>query len=238
MRRSLEVHVVGFVNVLEALCCAAPRSRVFYAASSHVFGSTNSATQNEDTPFEPRDAYGISKAAGILVCRAYRERRGLHVSAGILYNHESAYRSAEFVSQRIVRGARDARAAYDRGETYSIRLGNLNAVADWGYAPDYVDAMVKMLGLPEPGDYVIATGIPHTVADFARIAFEKVGLPWQAYVKEDPSLIRKQTPTLVGNASKLARATGWRPTVSFDEMIDILLVGASHDAPSRRDPPS
>ena len=224
-RLSQEVHVTGLVNTLEALRRTAPHCRTFYAASSHVFGIPPTVVQDESTPFAPRCIYGITKTAGIHVCRFYRQRHGLHTSVGIFYNHESRYRPRKFVSQRIVQGALEAREAKRAARTSKLVLGDLSAVVDWGYAPDYVDAAVRMVRSEIPDDFVIATGIPHTVADFVAAAFGRVGLDWREHVEQDPALVRRQGTTLVGNSSKLRQATGWKPSVGFEEMIGVLLEG-------------
>src|SRR5262249_16601127 len=150
---------------------SAPSCRVFYAASSHVFGFPRASTQNESTPLEPRCAYGITKTAGAHACRYYREHRDLHVSVGILYNHESPYRARKFVSHRIVYGGLAAHASKKDGSPCKLSLGSLSSVTDWGYAPDYVDAMSRIVACNEPGDFIVATGIAHTVRDFVALAF-------------------------------------------------------------------
>jgi GDPmannose 4,6-dehydratase len=223
---SQTTHVTGLLNMLEAVRRTSPRCRTFYAASSHVFGIPPTPMQDESTPLAPRCIYGITKTAGIHVCRFYRQRHGLHVSVGILYNHESRYRPRKFVSQRIVQGALEAREAKRAGRTSKLVLGDLSAVVDWGYAPDYVDAAIRMVTGDIPDDFVVATGIPHTVGDFVATAFGRVGLEWREHVEENPALVRRQGSTLVGNSSKLRQATGWKPSVGFEEMIGILLQSA------------
>jgi GDPmannose 4,6-dehydratase len=220
---SLDVHVRGAVNALEAIRTLQPRCRLFYAASSHVFGNPPSNRQDESTPIAPRCVYGITKAAGLQACRFYREAHGVFATVGILYNHESPKRAPGFVSQRIVRGALAARDAVEKNLPYALRLGNLSAVVDWGWAEDYIDAMVRALSLPAAEDFVIASGEPHTVRDFAAAAFGAVGLDWSRYVEEDPSLLKKQTATLVGDASKLRRLTGWGPSLTFERMVERLV---------------
>jgi len=216
LAKSLDVHVTGFVHVLDA----APRARVFYAASSHVFGRPLAPTQNEATPRNPINVYGMTKSLGIDVARFYRAR-GQHVSTGILYNHESPYRRGSFVSTRLVEGARAAA----RGERTPLPIGALTAVVDWGWAPDYTEAMQRIVAQPEPDDWVVATGEPHTVADFARAAFAAVGLDWTAHVAERPGLVRKPSVPLVGDATKLRTQTGWQPTVGFEAMVARLVRG-------------
>ena len=224
-RGSFAVHVAGLVNTLEAVQAHAPSCSVFYAASSHVFAGSDTETQDESTAFAPTDAYGITKVAGVHVCRSYRAR-GLRVSAGLLYNHESRYRGRGFVSSRIVDGACAAREALNRGAPYVLKLGHLGAVVDWGYAPDYVAAMRAITARAADGsadDYVVASGVGHTVGDLARVAFAAVGLDSRDHVQEDPSLLRKRPGRLVGDASKLRRETGWAPSLSFEEMVKTLV---------------
>lgn len=222
LKQSWDVHVHGFANVLEAIAQRAPSARVFFAASSHVFGVPPNDIQNERTPFAPTSLYGITKVAGVELARFYR-RRGLHVSTGLLYNHESPLRADKFVSQRIAGGAVEAARAVQRGQPYKLELGNLSAVVDWGWAPDYVDAMRRIVGHEMPDDYVIATGQPHTIADFCRIAFGAVGLDAAQYVNERRERLSREPPKLVGDISRLRSATGWEPSITFAEMVGLLV---------------
>jgi GDPmannose 4,6-dehydratase len=222
LRECTKVHLLGFVNVLDALRRHAPECRVFYASSSHTFGQPTSATQNESTPFSPRNPYAVTKVAGAHTCRLYRERYGMHVSVGILYNHESPLRGPRFVSQRIARGARQAAG----DPAFRLKLGSLSAVVDWGYAPDYVDAMIRIVADPRPDDYVIATGQPHTVRDFVEAAFGFMSLDWRAHVEESSGIAASSQGTLIGDSSKLRARTGWAPTVSFEEMVQILVAAS------------
>lgn len=225
-RRSFEIHVQGVVSFLEAIARYLPQSRFFYASSSHVFGRAEHSTQTEATPFRPENIYGISKAAGIETCRYYRRKYGIHASCGILYNHESERRSVRFVSQKIVRGAIEV----SRGEIEGIRLGDLDAVIDWGYAPDYVEAMTLILAQDQADDYIIASGIARTVREFVSLAFSLVGLDWKNHVTVDPTLISSGTmPILVGNAIKLRARTGWQPRTSFVEMVEKMIQSASDE---------
>jgi GDPmannose 4,6-dehydratase len=221
-RQCIDVHVIGLVHVLEAIRAQAPACRLFYAGSSQMFGQAPPPWQDEATPFAPRSAYAITKVAGAHACAFYRDQYGVHASVGILYNHASPRRGARFVTQRIVRGAWQAK----RDPAYTLKLGSLSAVVDWGYAPDYVDAMIRIVSQPEPDDYVIATGEPHTVQDFVEIAFGHLGLDWKARVEEDPTLVKASQGAAVGNASKLRERTGWKPTVSFQQMVEILVKAA------------
>jgi len=213
------VHVMGLVHFLEAVRKHVPRARLFYAGSSQMFGQPSAATQDESTPFAPRNAYAITKVAGAHTCALYRERYGVRASVGILYNHESPLRGPRFVTMRIARGARQA----TRDPGFKLTLGSLAAVVDWGYAPDFVDAMVRIVRQPGADDYVIATGEPHTVRDFVEVAFGHVGLDWRAHVGEDPTLVRPARGTAVGDASKLRARTGWKPTIGFDALVKLLV---------------
>lgn len=224
-RQSVAVHVDGWVHLLDAIRAHAPAARVFYAASSHVFGSPAASIQDESTPFAPDNAYGITKAAGVQIGRFFRQR-GLHVSSGILYNHESPLRPARFVSQRIVLGAVAAAEAMREGRVYTLELGSLSAIVDWGWAADTTEAMQRIVAAAEPGDYVVATGKPHTVEDFCRLAFAAVGLEHTRHVTERGGRVTKRLVPLVGDASKLRQGTGWAPTVTFEEMVRLLVAAA------------
>lgn len=217
--QSHAVHVRGLVHFLEAIRDASPKTRLFYAASSLVFGEAATEVQDEQTPMNPRCTYGITKASGVNFCRFYRETHGVFAAAGILYNHESAYRQEKFVSQKIVRGA----IKIANGQHEKLILGDFSMRIDWGYAPDFVDAMVKILALPEPDDFVVATGQAHTVREFVEIVFGRLGLDWRTHVEEDASVLWRKRRTLIGNASKLRTATGWKPSVTFAEMVERLL---------------
>ncbi|HZN54471.1 MAG TPA: GDP-mannose 4,6-dehydratase [Candidatus Polarisedimenticolaceae bacterium] len=215
---SHRVHVEGLLNLLEAIRLRRSPTRVFYAASSLIFGEPAAAPQSEATPFAPVCIYGITKATGVACCRFYRATAGVHASVGILYTHESPLRSADFVSQRIVRGAVEIK----QGRRSQLVLGNLSAVNDWGWAEDTVDAMVRIVRLDEADDFVVATGEAHTVADFVQAVFAHAGLDWKRYVVEDPGLVARRRPPLVGDASRLRARTGWTPTVGFERMAAAL----------------
>jgi GDPmannose 4,6-dehydratase len=218
LQRSFAVHVDGLRNVLQAIKVLSPRTRLFYAASSHVFGEAVAPLQNEQTPFEPISAYGISKAAGIACCRLFRDM-GVFAATGILFNHESSVRKASFLSQKVVQGVLQAL----HEPAFKLVLGNLDARADWGYAPDYVDAMFRILQLPEPGDFVVASGELHTVREFAQAAFAAAGLDWSQHVKTDEHLLKRHSQALCGDAGKLRAATGWSSTMNFTEMVASLV---------------
>lgn len=225
-RRSFDVQVTGFLHFLEAMRRYSPRTRIFYAASSHVFGQCDAPIQNEQTPFAPNSVYGITKTTAVHYCHYFRDAYGIFASAGILYNHESQYRDPRFVSQKIVRGVR----AIANGQTDRLVLGDLAARTDWGYAPDYVDAMRRILALPQADDFIIATGESHSVQEFVEIAFEAAGLDWREHVAEDRGLIKRQYRGLIGDASKLRAATGWLPSISFSQMVRLLLEVRPHGA--------
>jgi len=218
---SFDVHVLGVVSFLNGMQQVLPGGRIFYAASSHVFGKVDEYPQNELTPFRPVNIYGISKCAGMEACRYYRKMYGVHASCGILYNHESGYRSEKFVSKKIVAGA----LAILLGKSTSLSLGNLDARIDWGYAPDYVEAMQAIIAEELPDDYIIATGLTHSVREFVEVVFSGLGLNWEEYVTVDKELITKNEKQglLVGDFNKLNKRTGWEPKTGFSEMIRLML---------------
>jgi GDPmannose 4,6-dehydratase len=218
---SLQVNTLGLSNVLGAIAESAKRTRLFYAASSRVFGDPPEDLQDENTSLSPLCAYGISKAAGIHLCRYFRREQNVYASVGILYNHESPLRSEHFVTKKIVRAAVRIRADLER----ELVLGNLDARVDWGWAPDYVEAMHAVLGLDGPNDFVIATGALHSVREFVDLAFGAVGLDWRRYVVERKSVLEGQRTSkpLCGNAERLRNATDWRPHLSFKEIVETMI---------------
>jgi GDPmannose 4,6-dehydratase len=212
-----EYNALGVTRLLEAVRLAAPTARVYQASSSEMFGKVRETPQNEQTAFHPRSPYGVAKAYAHWLNVNYREAWGLHTSAGIMFNHEGERRGLEFVSRRISHGA----AAVATGLAQELTLGNLDAERDWGYAGDYVRAMWLMLQQDEPGDYVIATGVSHTVRQFAERAFGRVGLDWKKHVRVDPALFRPaEVDRLLGDATRAREKLGWVPEVSFEQMID------------------
>ncbi len=229
-------NIDGTHHLLISLRAEAPESRFFFAASSEVFGNTAESPQTEATAFHPRSVYGISKAAGFDLTRFYREKYSMHASSGILYNHESPRRGDQFVTRKITRSV----AAIKLGHTTGIKLGNLDSRRDWGHARDYVRAMWLMLQQEAPDDYVIATGVTHTVREFAERAFRHVGLDFNEHVIIDKDLVRSsETNLLVGNASKANRSLGWKTEISFEnmiiEMVDHDMKDVSHKgSPDRR----
>src|SRR4051812_8191750 len=211
---------VGVTRMLEAVREACPEARFYQASSSEMFGKVRETPQNETTPFYPRSPYGVAKAYGHHITVNYRESYDLACSSGILFNHESPRRGLEFVTRKITWHA----AAIKLGLRSELRLGNLSAQRDWGYAKDYVAAMWMMLQQERPADYVIATGTTHTVERCAEIAFERVGLDWREHVVIDDTLKRPaEVDSLVGDAGKARRELGWRPTVNFDELIELMV---------------
>ncbi|MCX8070920.1 MAG: GDP-mannose 4,6-dehydratase [Candidatus Binatia bacterium] len=224
-----EFNAVGVARLLEAIRWVDPGIRFYQASSSEMFGKVREVPQNEDTPFYPRSPYGVAKTYGHYITVNYRESYGLFACCGILFNHESPRRGKEFVSRKIT----DAVARIKLGVARELRLGNLRARRDWGYAKDYVQAMWLMLQQKQPGDYVIATGEAHSVEDFARLAFAHVGLDWREFVRVDPTLFRPaEVDQLIGDASKARRKLGWQPTVRFPELVK-LMVEADLDAVAR-----
>jgi GDPmannose 4,6-dehydratase len=222
--KSFNTHVLAWVHLLEALRTHAPACHTVYAGSSRVFGSApEGALQDEHTRFEPRCAYGITKVAGIEAGRMMREQHGMFVSHAFLYNHESERRTPAFLSKRLCIAAARAKRGVTKGEAPHDRrvetVGDLSALVDWGYAPDTTDAMWRMATAEQARDFVVATGIPHTVQDFAQTAFDAVGLDWRDYVKEDTSRTFTRQPRRVGSARALTESTGWKPSVTFAEMI-------------------
>jgi GDPmannose 4,6-dehydratase len=219
MRSSLEVHVAGLLYLMAEITERKLDASLFYAASSLVFGEPATEIQDETAPLNPRSIYGITKTAGAHLCHYYRNTHGVRASVGFLYNHESPFRGSSFISKRIARSA----AAASRGSSDKLVVGNLSATTDWGYAPDFIDAMIRIVRLDKADDYIIATGERHTVREFVEIAFDHVGLDWQDYVAEDLSLLTRRSVTRIGNAGRLRERTGWKPTVSFRQMVELLV---------------
>jgi len=217
--KSFEVNTQGLIHFLEAIRLESPKTRLFYASSSHVFGSVVKSPQDESTPLNPENIYGISKATGMMICRYYRKIHSIFASTGILYNHESPLRADRFVSKKIAKGV----ARIQSGEANELILGDLDSKVDWGYAPDYVEAMRRILATKKADDFVISTGKPHRVGDFAKIAFARANLPTKGRLKTKGKIAKKLPSKLVGNSKKLRRTTGWKPTVSFKEMVEILV---------------
>jgi len=215
-----EFDAVGVTRLLEAVRLVAPGARFYQASSSEMFGQVRETPQRETTPFYPRSPYGVAKAYGHFITVNYRESYGLYACSGILFNHESPRRGREFVTRKVSDGA----ARVKLGLARELRLGNLEARRDWGFAGDYVDAMWRMLQQPKADDYVVATGESHTVRELVEIAFGAVGLDWRQHVREDPALLRPaEVERLVGDASKARRVLGWAPRVSFRELVETMV---------------
>ena len=213
---TLNANINGTHFILAALKNLAPKCRFYFAGSSEMFGHAEEVPQTERTRFHPRSSYGISKVAGFELTRNYREAYGLHASSGILFNHESPRRGFEFVTRKITSGA----ARILAGKAHELRLGNLEACRDWGHAREYVTAMWMMLQQPEPDDYVVATGEPHSVREFAELAFSFAGLDYRDYVTSDPALHRPaEVNMLAGDATKARQKLGWRGTVAFRDLV-------------------
>jgi GDPmannose 4,6-dehydratase len=216
----INTNINGTHFVLSALKEAAPRCRFYFAGSSEMFGNAPETPQNEGTPFNPRSPYGISKVAGFHLTRNYRDTYNLHASSGILFNHESPRRGFEFVTRKITHGA----ARVKCGQLQELLLGNLDAKRDWGFAGDYVKAMWLMLQQDRPDDYVIATGQEHSVREFAELAFGYLGLNWQDYVRVDERFFRPaESYSLRGDYAKAARVLGWQPSLSFGELVRLMV---------------
>jgi GDPmannose 4,6-dehydratase len=210
---------VGVTRLLEALREAAPEARFYQASSSEMFGKVRETPQTEATAFYPRSPYGVAKVYGHFITVNYRESYDLFACSGILFNHESPRRGLEFVTRKITWHA----AAIKTGKASELRLGNLDAKRDWGYAKDYVEAMWMMLQQDTPDDYVIATGKTHTVRACVEIAFDQAGLDWEPYVVQDDRFLRPaEVDLLVGDSSKAKEQLGWEPGTSFEELIRLM----------------
>ncbi|MBI5165965.1 MAG: GDP-mannose 4,6-dehydratase [Magnetospirillum sp.] len=220
-RASWALNTAAPVTLLSAVGRHSPGTRVVFAASSRIFGTPAQAPQTEETPIDPRCAYGITKAATVFHCRDVR-RRGLFASVAILYNHESPRRPRHFLSRKVAAGA----AACAKGTATTLRLGSLSATADWGFAGDYTAAMRRIARHDRPGDFIVASGRSRTVQDLVEVAFAQVGLDWRRFVTEDASLLKGPAPrqaAVVGDPSRLMAATGWQPAVGFEEMIALMV---------------
>ncbi|GAB4565120.1 MAG: GDP-mannose 4,6-dehydratase [Anaerolineae bacterium] len=215
-----EFTALGVTRILDAIRIVDPKIRFYQASSSEMFGKVREVPQNENTPFYPRSPYGVAKVYGHWITVNYRESYGLFACSGILFNHESPRRGLEFVTRKVTHGA----ARIKLGLANELRLGNLDARRDWGYAGDYVRAMWLMLQQDEPDDYVVATGETHSVRELCQEAFGYLDLDWEQYVVVDPRFYRPaEVDLLVGDASKARRVLGWEPTVSFRELVRMMV---------------
>ncbi|HLI27003.1 MAG TPA: GDP-mannose 4,6-dehydratase [Chloroflexota bacterium] len=239
-----EITGLGVLRVLEAIrivegvtaSSSTPRGRIrFYqASSSEMFGKVRETPQNERTPFHPRSPYGVAKVYGHYITVNYRESYGMHASSGILFNHESPRRGLEFVTRKITNGV----ARIKLGKQRELALGNLDARRDWGFAGDYVKAMHLMLQQDEPDDYVVGTGVAHSVREFVEAAFSHVGLDWREYVRIDPRFVRPaEVETLTADPRKAREKLGWQPTTSFEELVRMMVDADLEFEASRRSSP-
>jgi len=216
-----DVNGLGVVRLLDAARSTVPDAKVYQASTSELFGKATEIPQSETTPFYPRSPYGVAKVFAYWACVNYRESYGMYVSNGLLFNHESPRRGMEFVTRRITNGV--ARIHHKLAK--HITLGNLDAKRDWGYAPEYVDAMWRMMQQKEPGDLVIATGETYSVRDFLRLAFAEVGIEdYRKYVKADEKLLRPaDVHTLCGNPAKAEKTLGWKAKTKVPELVKIMV---------------
>jgi GDPmannose 4,6-dehydratase len=227
-----DVTGVGTIRILEAIREVGLRSRFYQASSSEMFGKAQAVPQDETTPFWPRSPYGVSKVFAYWATVNYRESYGLHASNGVLFNHESPRRGETFVTRKISRAV----AAIKAGLQKELFLGNLEAKRDWGYAPEYVEGMWRILQQDSGHDFVLATGETHTVREFAEEAFSHVGLDWEKFVRHDPRYERPaEVDLLIGDASKAKKILGWEPKVRFKELVRIM-VNADIEFLSRETP--
>ena len=215
-----EFTALGVTRMLEAIRTVNPKIRFYQASSSEMFGKIQETPQNEKTPFYPRSPYGVAKVYGHWITVNYRESYGIFCCSGILFNHESPRRGLEFVSRKVTSAA----AKIKLGLQKELRMGNLDAHRDWGFAGDYVEAMWLMLQQDDPEDFVIATGISHSVQHLIQAAFDHLGLDWEEYVKIDPKLLRPaEVDYLVGDAKKAKAKLGWQPKVTFEELVKMMV---------------
>ena len=215
-----EFTALGVTRVLDAIRIVNPKMRFYQASSSEMFGKVQEVPQTEKTPFYPRSPYGVAKVYGHWITVNYRESYNLFACSGILFNHESPRRGIEFVTHKVTHAA----ARIKLGLQHEVRLGNLDSRRDWGYAGDYVRAMWLMLQQDEPDDYVIATGETHSVRELCEVAFQRLGLNWKDYVVVDEKFYRPaEVDLLIGDASKAGANLGWEPTVSFEELVQMMV---------------
>jgi GDPmannose 4,6-dehydratase len=215
-----EATALGVTRMLEAIRVVDRSIKFYQASSSEMFGKVRESPQNEKTPFYPRSPYGVAKVYGHYITVNYRESYGLFAVSGMLFNHESPRRGRQFVTRKITHGA----AQIKLGRAHDLRLGNLEAKRDWGFAGDYVEAMWLMLQQPAADDYVIATGETHSVRDLCEVAFARLGLDWQQHVVVDRAQVRPaEVDYLIGDASKARRVLGWAPKVSFRNLVEMMV---------------
>ena len=215
-----EFTALGVTRILDAIRIADPGIRFYQASSSEMFGKVQAVPQDEDTPFYPRSPYGVAKVYGHWITVNYRESYGLHASSGILFNHESPRRGIEFVTRKVTHAV----ARIKLGMADELRLGNLDAQRDWGFAGDYVDAMWRMLQQDEPGDFVISSNETHTVRELVELAFGHAGLDWEKHVVIDEKFFRPaEVDLLIGDSSQARKVLGWEPKVGFGELVTMMV---------------
>jgi GDPmannose 4,6-dehydratase len=215
-----EFTALGVTRMLEAMRTVVPHARFYQASSSEMFGRVHEVPQNEKTPFYPRSPYGVAKVYGHWITVNYRESYNLFTCSGILFNHESPRRGLEFVTRKVTHGA----AQIKLGLASQLRLGNLDARRDWGYAGDYVKAMWLMLQQDQPDDYVVGTGETHSVRELCQVAFSYLGLDWEQYIVGDPQFYRPaEVDLLVSDPAKAQKKLGWQPTISFEDLIRMMV---------------
>ena len=215
-----ETTALGVTRLLDAIRLVDPEIRFYQASSSEMFGKVHEAPQTETTPFHPRSPYGVAKVYGHWITLNYRESYDLHATSGILFNHESPRRGLEFVTRKISHTV----AQIKLGKAKELRLGNLDAQRDWGYAGDYVEAMWLMLQQDTPEDFVICTGETHSVREFCEVAFGHVGLDWEQHVVIDEAFFRPaEVDLLVGDAAKAERVLGWKPETTFEDLVTMMV---------------
>ena len=215
-----ETTALGVTRLLDAVRLVDPSIRCYQASSSEMFGHARQVPQTEDTPFHPRSPYGVAKVYGHWITINYRASYDLHASSGILFNHESPRRGPEFVTRKITHGA----AAISLGLADELRLGNLDAKRDWGFAGDYVEAMWLMLQQDEPDDFVVCTGETHSVREFCELAFGRLNLDWEDHVVVDEAFLRPaEVDLLVGDSSKAAERLGWKPQTDFADLVEMMV---------------
>ena len=215
-----EFTALGVTRLLDAIRLEKPDARFYQASSSEMFGKVRETPQRETTPFHPRSPYGVAKVYGHYITVNYRESYGLFAASGILFNHESPRRGLEFVTRKITDGVARIKLGLAKG----LRLGNLDSKRDWGFAGDYVDAMWRMLQQPAPEDFVVGTGVQHSVRDCCEVAFGHAGLDWRQHVAHDPRQDRPaEVDTLLADPSKARMMLGWSPTVTFGDLIRMMV---------------
>jgi len=215
-----EFTALGVTRILDAMRYVCPKAKFYQASSSEMYGKVHAVPQNEDTPFHPRSPYAVAKVYGHYITMNYRESYNLFGVSGILFNHESPRRGLEFVTRKVTDGV----ARIKLGLANELRMGNLDAKRDWGFAGDYVKAMWLMLQQTEPDDYVIATGETHSVREFCELAFARAGLDYKKYVVTDPKFLRPaEVDLLLGDPAKAARKLGWKPDVSFEGLVNMMV---------------